>query len=75
MNKTLEKLNSARDSLGPILGRRRPTTEAELDECVQVLEELKRAVPRMRSEESALVVLASLDEVVSRIKNRPKGNP
>ena len=75
MNKTLEKLNSARDSLSLILGRRRPTTETELDECVQVLEELKRAVPRMRSEEATLVVLASLDEVVARIKNRPKGNP
>jgi len=75
VSKTLERLNSARDSLGPILGRRRPTTETELDECVQVLEELKRALPHAGEPSCAVVMGASFDEVIARIKNRPRKEP
>lgn len=75
MNKTRESLHSARESLDPILGRRRPTTEAELDECVAALEELKRGMPLGGNPAYAVVMSASFDEVISRIKNRRKGAP
>lgn len=72
MSQAREKLHSARETLDPILGRRRTTTEEELDQCVQTLEELKRAcrVPLLASE--AEMVQSGLDEVISRIKNRPR---
>lgn len=72
MNQARERLHSAREALDPILGRRRTTTETELDECVQTLEELKRAcrVPLRASE--AEMMQAGLDEVIRRIKNRPR---
>jgi len=70
-----EKLHSARETLDPILGRRRPTTEQELDECVQTLEELRHACARLPVQRTGVtdMMIGSLDEVISRIKNRPKG--
>ncbi len=67
-----EKLHSARETLGPILGRRRTTTEEELDECVRVLEELKRACRCPLSAKEAEEVQASFDEVITRLRNRSK---
>ena len=79
MTETRDKLQSARESLSGILGRRRPTTEKELDECVQILEELRRAyatlggsTPTPRVADCLAVIGAGFDEVISRLKNRIK---
>lgn len=72
MTEARQKLHSARETLDPILGRRRTTTEQELDECVQTLEELKRACDRPISSKDAAMVQASFDEIIARIKNRPR---
>jgi uncharacterized protein YqgV (UPF0045/DUF77 family) len=76
VNQVREKLHSAREALNPVLGRRRTTTEAELDECAQVLEELKRAYQHPISAREVDMLSASFDEVIARIKNRPRrGDP
>lgn len=72
MNGAREKLHSARESLDSVLGRRRSTTEVELDECVQALEELKRAFQRPVSSREVEMMQESLDEVIARIRNRTK---
>jgi hypothetical protein len=79
----LDELRSARESLDRILDKRhRPTTEKELDECIEALRELKRACESLpllpdstlRAETIELlgVMSASFDEIMSRIRNRPK---
>jgi hypothetical protein len=72
MSQAREKLHSAREALNPVLGRRRQTTETELDECVQALEELKRACLRPISSKDIETVQSGFDEVIARIKNRPR---
>lgn len=78
MSKTLEDLRAAREALGPILGRRGPTTDAELDECVGALEELKRAcarLPALPPSERAIcsaLMNESFNEVIARLKNRSR---
>jgi hypothetical protein len=76
MSQAREKLHSAREALNPVLGRRGVTTEVELDECVRTLEDLKNALlaPRLTAAET-LDLRASLDEVIARIKNRPRKEP
>lgn len=69
--KTREQLRSARDLLGPTLGKRRPTTEQELDECEQILEEMKRLVERDHYKYADFVRTA-VDEVSARIRNRKR---
>ena len=82
MNKTREDLRAARAAIGHLVKKRGPTTEAELDECVAVLDELKRAcgvaahartVPAADVAEFLSVMRESLNVVSERIKNRPKG--
>jgi hypothetical protein len=75
MSQARERLHSAREALNPVLGRRRQTTEAELDECVQALEELKRACARPIASKDVETVQSSFDEVIARIKNRPRKEP
>ena len=71
-------LQSARDSIAGVLGKRRQTTETELDECVQTLEEVKNAcarIPSMRprdADAAAHTMIASLGVVIERIKNRKR---
>ena len=71
-----QELRTVRQSLDRILRRNRPTTEAELDECVQALEEIRRAcdaLPRMTQKdvvECAVTVCASIDEILARLRNR-----
>jgi hypothetical protein len=81
MNDTRDKLRSARATLDPIVGRRIPTTDTELDECVRALEELRRAcalyadaVWTTPAEVANFlgVMAGSLKEVADRIKNRQK---
>lgn len=80
-NQTTTRLRLARETLSPIVGQRSPTTEVELDECVQTLEELRRACALSAGAikttpdvvEGFLGVMgASLKEVSDRIKNRQK---
>lgn len=81
MNKTREKLHSARATLDSIIGRRDPTTEKELDECVQTLDELRRAcllaISAIHSTPMEVVGFlsvaeGSMKEVADRIKNRKR---
>lgn len=74
-----EELRDARRKLDEIVGRRRkPTTEGELDECIQTLEEVRRAcalIPKLSGKDVAeccAMVDSSLGEVLARIRNRPR---
>jgi hypothetical protein len=71
-----EKLHSAREALNPVLGRRGVTTEVELDECVRTLEDFKNVLfaPKLTREE-IMDLRVILDEVIARIKNRPRKEP
>ena len=77
-HKAAGELAEARAKLDVILGRRKPTTREQLDECVQIIEELGRAcavIPRMGKaelHEAALMFTDSLTEVARRIQNFPK---
>ena len=66
---TREKLRAARATLGPLVEKRSFTTETELDECVQALEELKRACTD-KTDLLLSVMRESLGVVAERIKNR-----
>jgi len=79
----IDELRSARESLDRILGKRpRATTEEELDECIEALRELKRAcasLPLLADDTSCAetvellgVMGASFDEIIGRIRSRPK---
>jgi hypothetical protein len=75
----VKKLPSTRESLDAVLGR--TTTEAELDECVQILTELKRAcmvasgartMPSPEVSGFLSIMQQSLGIVADRIKNRER---
>jgi hypothetical protein len=76
--KAVGELAEARAKLDAILGRRKPTTREELDECVRILAELGRAcgvLPRMGKAElhdAAVMFQDSITEVARRIQNFPK---
>lgn len=79
MSKTQEELRAAKSTLNEVLGRgKRPTTEDEFDECVQTLEDFKRAcdvlpnLPREAIQEGVDIMRKSCNEVIARLKNRQK---
>ena len=80
MSATRTNLQAARDSIAGVLGKRRTTTETELDECVETLKELKNACDLLGKTPPAHAQLAerlslahgAIDEVAERIKNRKR---
>jgi hypothetical protein len=75
-NEAKAKLAAARQLMGQVLGKRGPTTEAELNESAAALDEIVRAIqafPRLPKDEiltHCLSIADSLTEIRARLIHR-----
>lgn len=76
--KIRDDLRSARETAARVLGKRPATTPAELDECVQILDEVLTFIeqwPALKPEKLSHglpMAIGALTEVRERIKARSK---